>query len=122
MNKEIIGAKANLSFYIEQDPFFNGTYNVESDFDKYCYEHCKDIRTVLNHIEKLEKALEEKIKYCNELEKDLFENCSNYVVPKQVILDKIEELENNKMECEDVLLGMLINILFDKDDIKDFII
>ena len=37
------------------------------------------------------KALIKRIKYCNELEKDLFESCSNYVVNK----DKIREIYNN---------------------------
>lgn len=95
MNKELIGAKANLSFYIKQDPFFNGTYEVESDFDKYCYEHCKDIETVLSELEQLQDDLkiheetsfefqEENIKLRKELENS---------IPKQVILDKLEELK-----------------------------
>lgn len=95
MNKELIGAKANLSFYIEQDPFFNGTYEVESDFDKYCYEHCKDIETVLSELEQLQDDLkiheetsfefqEENIKLRKELENS---------IPRQVILDKLEELK-----------------------------
>lgn len=42
--------------------------------------------------DKFKKALGKRITYCNELEKDLFENCSNYVIPIQTIKDKIEEL------------------------------
>lgn len=42
--------------------------------------------------DKFKKALGKRIIYCNELEKDLFENCSNYVIPKQIVKDKIEEL------------------------------
>lgn len=45
--------------------------------------------------DKFKKALAKRITYCNELEKDLFENCSNYIVSKQKIKDKIEEI--NKM-------------------------
>ena len=41
--------------------------------------------------DKFKKALGKRITYCNELEKDLFENCSNYVIPKQIVKDKIEE-------------------------------
>ena len=42
--------------------------------------------------DKFKKALGKRITYCNELEKDLFENCSNYVISKQKVKDKIEEL------------------------------
>ena len=53
--------------------------------------------------DKFKKALAKRITYCNELEKDLFENCSNYVISKQKVKDKIEEL--NKKEKEE-LKGM----------------
>lgn len=53
--------------------------------------------------DKFKKALGKRITYCNELEKDLFENCSNYVISKQKVKDKIEEL--NKKEKEE-LKGM----------------
>ena len=52
---------------------------------------------------KFKKALGKRITYCNELEKDLFENGSNYVIPKQKVKDKIEEL--NKKEKKE-LRGM----------------
>lgn len=42
--------------------------------------------------DKFKKALGRRITYCNELEKDLFENSSNYVIKKQKVKDKIEEL------------------------------
>lgn len=35
------------------------------------------------------------------LEEDLFENCSNYVIPKQKVKDKIEDLENYIQENSD---------------------
>lgn len=79
--------------------------------------HDKSIDNLLNLIEKLQKeneelkadrdkfkkALAKRITYCNELEKDLFENCSNYVISKQKVKDKIEKL--NKKEKEE-LKGM----------------
>ncbi len=71
-------------------------------------------QTILNLIEKLQKENEElkedrdkfkknllkRITYCNELEEDLFENGSNYVIPKEKVKDKIEELqkEYNKLD------------------------
>ena len=42
--------------------------------------------------DKFKKELLKRITYCNELEKDLFENCSNYVIPIQKVKDKIKEL------------------------------
>ena len=49
---------ASLEFYIEQDPYFNGIYKIESDFDKYCFEHCQDIKTVLTLLKKQQKEIE----------------------------------------------------------------
>ena len=71
---------------------------------------------VVNLIEKLQKGNEElkedrdkfkkellkRITYCNELEKDLFENCSKYVIPIQKIKDKIEEYKNILKTCNKV--------------------
>lgn len=52
--------------------------------------------------DKFKKALGKRITYCNELEKDLFENCSNYVIPKQIVKDKIEEYKNMLKTCNKV--------------------
>ena len=79
-------------------------------------EDSKSVKIVLNLIEKLQKeneelkedrekfkkALGKRITYCNELEKDLFENCSNYVIPKQIVKDKIEEYKNMLKTCNKV--------------------
>lgn len=48
--------------------------------------------------EKFKKALGKRITYCNELEKDLFENCSKYVISKDKIREKIKELEKQDKE------------------------
>ena len=50
--------------------------------------------------DKFKKALGKRITYCNELEKDLFENCSNYVIPIQKVKAKIEELDIEISTCE----------------------
>ena len=52
--------------------------------------------------DKFKKALRKRITYCNELEKDLFENCSKYVIPIQKIKDKIEEYKNMLKTCNKV--------------------
>lgn len=51
--------------------------------------------------DKFKKALGRKITYCNELEKDLFENSSNYVIKKQKVKDKIEELNKAYEDSKD---------------------
>lgn len=91
-----------------EDTFYSDLGKGINKFQKITlYEDSiKDVRIVLNLLEKLQKeneelkedrdkfkkALGKRITYCNELEKDLFENCSNYVIPKQIVKDKIEEL------------------------------
>ena len=42
----------NLRDYINNDTFYNGETAVESDFDRFCYNHCKDIERILSVIPK----------------------------------------------------------------------
>ena len=51
------------------------------------------INEIIDRNRELEEMLKNRIKYTNELEKDLFENASNYVIPKSLIKEKIEELK-----------------------------
>ena len=44
----------------------------------------------------LKILIEQNLKYSHNLEKDLFENCSNYVVSKDKIREKIKEYEGLK--------------------------
>lgn len=53
---------------------------------------------VVNQNKKLKELLQKKNKYTHELEKDLFEGCSNYVVRKDKIREKIKELVNKNVE------------------------
>ena len=55
-------------------------------------KYAKENEELKEDRDKFKKALGKRITYCNELEKDLFENCSNYVIPKQIVKDKIKEL------------------------------
>lgn len=64
------------------------------------------IMQIADDRDKYKNALIKRIKYCNELEKDLFENCSNYVVSKDKIREEIEEIKQ-------------ILIKLDYHDIKD---
>lgn len=47
-------------------------------------------------IDELKEHIRKRIAYTQDLEKDLFENCENYVVSKDKIRDKIKELEATK--------------------------
>ena len=54
MNKQekIKEAINNLQEYIENDTFYTGETKIESDFDRFCYNHCEDIAKVLNALPK----------------------------------------------------------------------
>lgn len=62
--EEAIG---DLKYHIGEDPYFNGTYKPVTDFEKYGYNHCKAIETVLEEL--------------------------NNSIPKQYIQEKIEKLK-----------------------------
>lgn len=66
LSKEEEKSIINLKKYIEEDDFFNGKSKIESDFDKFCYEHCKDIHNVLALVEKQRAEEFEKLKKENE--------------------------------------------------------
>lgn len=72
--------------------------------------HLIRFKTLLHLIEKQNKEINEKdrllkfnVKYINQLEQDLFENASNYVIPKEAIREKIEELEREDKAYTDEL-------------------
>ena len=95
----------------------------ESIIEEKYHIYNKDLKIILEHIlsdykrtlkeneelkedrDKFKKALGRRITYCNELEKDLFENGSNYVIPKQKVKDKIEELKQERDETYTKFLG-----------------
>lgn len=80
--------------------------HILSDYKKVLKEN-KELQEDRN---KFKKALGKRITYCNELEKDLFENGSNYVIPKQIVKDKIEEYDKQriKMEKDDIGVGFTL--------------
>lgn len=43
----------NLREYIEEDMIFNNPPEEMSDFDQFCYNHCKDIENVLKYLKEL---------------------------------------------------------------------
>ena len=80
------GNKADLIVLGEE---INAIEHILSDYKRVLKEN-KELK---EDRDKFKKALGKRITYCNELEKDLFENGSNYVIPKQKVKDKIEELK-----------------------------
>lgn len=76
----------NLKRYIEEDVIYQEN-KPESDFDKFCIGHCKDIDTVLGYV----KELEEKIKLCEDSGAKLInkKTFTDNFINKQVIRDKI---------------------------------
>lgn len=84
MNEEEKKAVKNLREYIEKDFAYRKPNEKYSDFDKFCYNHCKDIDILLRLIEKLQKE--------NKILGD------NYI-PIQKVKKEIEKL---KQEIEDL--------------------
>lgn len=63
----------------------------------------------------LKNSLSWRINYCQELERDLFENGSNYVIPIQTIKGKIEELKQEKGKYGNCLIKMYEDELVNRD-------
>lgn len=58
--------KENLKKYIEEDFAFREPIKNMSDFDKYCYNHCQDIKEVLNELDKKDKVIDTMAEYIEE--------------------------------------------------------
>ena len=71
---------------------------IEINTQKYMIEvepgKFVDLKQVYLENEELKNLIAHKNAYTKMLEKDLFENCSNYVISRQKIKDKIEYLED----------------------------
>lgn len=79
----------------------------ENRFDTFILFNIKSAKTVLNYIDKLQKAnkylkerLEFRVNYCNELEHELYEE-GNYI-HKEAIRKKIKELEEEMKKISEV--------------------
>lgn len=96
MNKE--EAIENLKKYINEDFAYREPIKNMSDFDRFCYNHCKDIDTVLDYIEKLENM------YNKEHNEHIEMKRQNSVLRnnERILKEKIEELEIYKNEFKKV--------------------
>ena len=107
IEEDIKDIEKYISFTSKRENFSHDTdWNWNKDLANKIEHILSDYKRVLKENEKLKedrdkfkKALGKRITYCNELEKDLFENCSNYVIPKQIVKDKIEEYKNILKTC-----------------------
>ena len=91
-------AKANWDYFNYEILFnFFSLYNNAIEENKKLRKENEELK---EDRDKFKKALGKRITYCNELEKDLFENCSNYVIPIQKVKAKIEELDIEISTCE----------------------
>ena len=91
-------AKANWEYFNYEILFnFFSLYNNAIEENKKLRKENEELK---EDRDKFKKALGKRITYCNELEKDLFENCSNYVIPIQKVKAKIEELDIEISTCE----------------------
>jgi hypothetical protein len=79
---------------------WHGYYNKEIVELTRILEHIlSDYKRVLKENEELKRLVAHKNGYTKKLEEDLFENCSNYVIPKQKVKDKIEEYKKMLLSC-----------------------
>ena len=97
-------------------------FEVNSNYYEAVSKLLSDYKRVLKENEELKedrdkfkKALLKRITYCNELEKDLFENGSNYVIPIQTIKGKIKELKQEKEKYGNCLIEMYEDELANRD-------
>lgn len=85
---------------IDSDFFKNGGWEiVDLEIPKSMKHILSDYKRVLKENEELKRLVAHKNGYTKKLEEDLFENCSNYVIPVQKVKDKIEEYKKMLLSC-----------------------
>lgn len=125
----------NLKKYIEKDFAYREPLKNMSDFDRYCYNHCKDIDIVLNYIENLEKTNEYQAALINdtyinyndleftrikrrnreleqeieELKKNPVNDISKQIINEEIDIDSIEEVIEKYFKEEFRNCGLLIH-------------
>lgn len=84
-------------------------------FQKQIEKYEKEIEKLQKENEELKNLMAHKNDYTKKLEEDLFENCSNYVIPIQTIKGKIEELKQEKEKYGNCLIKMYEDELVNRD-------
>ena len=72
---------------IEEEQIEKNNKNCELEFE---------VEKLQKENEEVKRLIAHKNEYTKKLEEDLFENAENYVISKQKVKDKIEEILNNK--------------------------
>lgn len=112
MNIEI--HKNNLKKYIEEDMAFKEPLKNISDFDKYCYNHCLDIKEVLSELDKKDKRLKRQFKIITKRDKQIEEIkqiAHNDFEERCKLTFKIEELEN-KLDKQEKIIKLMANEIY----------
>lgn len=80
-----------------------------------CTDDCVNksfvVDPIINYIEKLEEQFKKAIEYRQLLEQDLFENNSNYVISKDKIREKIDELNISDGLEDNIAIAYLKELL-----------
>lgn len=79
-------------------------------FQKQIEKYEKEIEKLQKENEELKNLMAHKNDYTKKLEEDLFENCSNYVIPLQKVKDKIkilEKLQNEFLNNEELRIKII---------------
>lgn len=97
-------SKERLEQYVKEDEIYNeyldNNKSYISDFDRFCIEHCQDIKNILEENEELKKQLEE---YKKELEKAdsitqscIFNGKEDSKISFRKCLNMLEEYKNQQ--------------------------
>lgn len=92
MSKEEIKFREYLLILSSEFPTHRKTEAMEELLKIYNKQE-KEINKLKEQNKKLKELLQKKNNYTHQLEKDLFEGCSNYVIKKDEIREKIKELK-----------------------------
>lgn len=117
-------SKERLEQYVKEDEIYNeyldNNKSYISDFDRFCIEHCQDIKNILEENEELKKQLEE---YKKELEKadSITQNCifndkEDSKISFRKCLNMLEEYKNQQKEFINYLNEYYL-LLNDKPDL-----
>lgn len=97
MNSQYDENIKNLKRYIKDDEIYqeynNNPAQYFSDFDKFCIEHCEDIKRTIEYTEYLEKELTRQVKIILEVR----EECLKYKDDDKRFNNILKKLEGRKL-------------------------
>lgn len=95
--------KENLKKYIEEDMAFREPLLLISDFDRYCYNHCKDIEAVLAEINKLNNVIDRMAKKLSQVPMYHFKSKSNIYSSDNIdlVAMSVDEIKDYFMDMKE---------------------